>query len=164
MSADPLDDNPFDRYRERVDRPLWRLFRSYGRPRLGWFGVGMVANLFARGASLLPPLVLGAAIDALFSRPPGPYELPLVPPGWIPTADAEQFWFSVWVIAGAFVVTGVATWVYGVAANQFAHAVMHAVRTDSFETLQRLDMTFFDEKQTGEVMAVLNNDASNLER
>jgi ATP-binding cassette subfamily B protein len=124
----------------------------------------MVANLIARGSSLLPPLVLGAAIDALFSRPPGPYELPLIPSRWIPTGEVEQFWFSVALIAGAFVVTAVATWVYGVAANQFAHAVMHAVRTDSFETLQRLDMTFFDEKQTGEVMAVLNNDATNLER
>jgi len=164
VSADPLADNPFDRYRERVERPLWRLFRVYSRPRLRWFSTGMVANLIARGASLLPPLVLGAAIDALFSRPSDPYELPLVPPAWIPTGDAEQFWFSVGVIAAAFVVTGIATWIYGVAANQFAHAVMHAVRTDSFETLQRLDMTFFDEKQTGEVMAVLNNDTTNLER
>jgi ATP-binding cassette subfamily B protein len=40
---------------------------------------------------------------------------------------------------------------------------MHAVRTDSFDQMQRLDMTFFDDKQTGEVMSVLNNDASNLE-
>jgi ATP-binding cassette subfamily B protein len=164
VSGEPLADNPFERYRERVEQPLWRLFRAYGRPRLRWFSLGMVANLIARGSSLLPPLVLGAAIDALFSRPPGPYELPLIPSRWIPTGEVEQFWFSVALIAGAFVVTAVATWVYGVAANQFAHAVMHAVRTDSFETLQRLDMTFFDEKQTGEVMAVLNNDATNLER
>ncbi len=164
VSADPLADSPFDRYRERVDRPLSRLFRVYGRPRLRWFGLGLSANLVARGASLLPPLVLGAAIDALFSQPGSAYELPLVPAAWIPPADAGQFWFSVAVIAGAFVVTGVATWVYGVAANLFAHEVMHAVRTDTFEQLQRLDMTFFDTKQTGEVMAVLNNDASNLER
>jgi len=40
---------------------------------------------------------------------------------------------------------------------------MHEVRTDSFAKMQNLDMTFFDDKQTGEVMSVLNNDASNLE-
>jgi ATP-binding cassette subfamily B protein len=40
---------------------------------------------------------------------------------------------------------------------------MHDVRTDSFRRMQRLDMSFFDDKQTGEVMSVLNNDASNLE-
>lgn len=164
MSTDPLVDSPFDRYRERLDRPLSRLFRVYGRPRLRWFGLGLMANLVARGASLLPPIVLGAAIDALFSQPGSAYELPMVPAAWIPQADAGQFWFSVAVIAGAFVVTGVAAWVYGVAANLIAHEVMHAVRTDTIEQLQRLDMTFFDTKQTGEVMAVLNNDASNLER
>lgn len=90
MSADPLSDNPFDQYRERVDRPLWRLFRVYGRPRLEWFGAGLVANLVARAASLLPPLVLGAAIDALFSRPGGPFELPLVPAAFVERAAERR--------------------------------------------------------------------------
>jgi ATP-binding cassette subfamily B protein len=155
------DENPFDAYRSRVERPLYRLFAEYGRPRLGWFAVGMGGNFVARIASLVPPLVLGAAVDGVFGE--GTYTLPLVPAGWVPAADVGQFWFSVWLIAGAFVVTAVFTWVYGVAANLFAHEVMHTVRVDSFEKMQRLDMAFFDDKQTGEVMAVLNNDTQNLE-
>nr|WP_305794428.1 ABC transporter ATP-binding protein [Halomarina rubra] len=137
------------------------MFREYGRPRLGWFAVGMGGNFVARLASLIPPLVLGAAVDGVFND--GTYTLPLVPAGWIPGADLGQFWLSVWLIAGAFVVTAVFTWVYGVAANLFAHEVMHTVRVDSFEKMQRLDMAFFDDKQTGEVMSVLNNDTQNLE-
>ncbi|MEF8800636.1 MAG: ABC transporter ATP-binding protein [Halolamina sp.] len=160
MSAE--DGSAFDIYRQRVERPLFRLFTEYGPGRLKWLTVGMVANVFARGASLLPPLVLGVAIDSVLSGD-SPYSLPLVPSGWLPTTDLEQFWFSVWLIVGSFIVTAVFTWVYGVAANNFAHRVMHAVRTDSFETMQRLDMTFFDDKQTGEVLSVLNNDANNLE-
>jgi len=53
--------------------------------------------------------------------------------------------------------------VWGVSINVFAHRVQHAVRTDPFERMQRLDMAFFDDKQTGEVMSILNNDVSNLE-
>ena len=78
------DENPFDAYRARVERPLYRLFREYGRPRLGYFAVGMGGNFVARLASLVPPLVLGAAVDGVFND--GTYTLPLVPAG---DSDAE---------------------------------------------------------------------------
>jgi len=159
---DPSEDSAFDQYRASVDKPLARLFRTYGRPEWRWFALGMVMNVLARTSSLLPPLVLGAAIDSVFTGNAA-FVLPGVPAAWLPNTDAAEFWFSVQVIVGSFVATGVFTWVYGVAANTFAHRVMHAVRTDSFERMQRLDMTFFDDKQTGEVMSILNNDASNLE-
>jgi ATP-binding cassette, subfamily B, bacterial len=158
------EENAFDRYRSRVERPIYRLFSEYGRPHYKWFTTGMTANVIARGASLLPPIVLGTAIDAIFTQNGAPYRLPLVPADWIPGTDSAQFTLSVALIFGAFLVTAVFTWVYGVTANNFAHRVMHDVRTDSFAKMQRLDMPFFDDKQTGEVMAILNNDATNLER
>jgi len=160
MAAD--DRNAFEVYRDRVDRPLLRLFREYGAAEVHWLAIGMAANVVARVAGLVPPVVLGVAIDAVFTGS-GPYTLPLVPDAWLPTAGPAQFRLSVVLIVGSFLVTGVFTWIYGIAANNFAHRVMHAVRTDSFDRMQRLDMTFFDDKQTGEVMSVLNNDASNLE-
>ncbi|MFC6906213.1 ABC transporter ATP-binding protein [Halalkalicoccus tibetensis] len=156
------DESVFDVYRDRVDRPLARLFRVYGRPEVEWFALGMAANVVARVASLLPPLILGIAIDSIFVDTE-PFTLPVVPDAWLPATQSGQFWFSAAIIAGAFLTTAVFTWIYGTAANVFAHRVMHAVRTDSFERMQRLDMPFFDDKQTGEVMSVLNNDASNLE-
>ncbi|GAA0719198.1 ATP-binding cassette subfamily B protein [Halorubrum trapanicum] len=160
MSAD--DRNAFEVYRDRVDRPLSRLFREYGASEAHWLVIGMVANVIARVAGLIPPVVLGVAIDAVFTGT-GPYTLPIVPDAWLPTEGDAQFRLSVLLIFGSFIVTGVFTYIYGIAANNFAHRVMHAVRTDSFDQMQRLDMTFFDDKQTGEVMSVLNNDASNLE-
>jgi ATP-binding cassette subfamily B protein len=145
-----------------VDRPLVRLFREYGMPRLRWFVAGNVANVVGGSASLLPPLVLGTAIDAVFNGN-GSYSLPLVPGSMLPNEPAAQFWLSVALIVAGFVLTGVGTFVWGVTMNRFARGVMHAVRTDTFDAMQRLDMAFFDEKQTGEVLSVLNNDASNLE-
>ncbi len=160
---DADEETPFDRYRQRIDRPLVRLFREYGMERKRWLVVGMVANLVAQTASLLPPVVLGAAIDSVFRGGDQAYQLPLVPVAWLPSDEPEQFWFSAMVIAGAFLVTGVFTWIYGVVANFFAHGVMHSVRSESFEKLLQLDAAFFDDKQTGEVMSILSNDASNLE-
>ena len=157
------EETPFDAYRERVDRPLTRLFVTYGRDRLGWFSLGMVANFIARIATLVPPLLLGVAIDAIFVGGED-FSVPLVPDAWLPTGEVAQFEFTVVAIAVAFLLTALFTWVYGVTANLFAHGVMHAVRVDCFEKMQNLDMAFFDDKQTGEVMAVLNNDTQNLER
>ncbi|SFK58556.1 ATP-binding cassette, subfamily B [Halogranum rubrum] len=159
------EESAFDRYRAQVERPLARLFSVYGTPRWTWLTVGLLANLLAQAASLVPPVVLGAALDAVFSRGESEtaYQLLFVPDAWIPAGDEAQFWFSLALIVGSFLTTAVFTWIYGVSANLFAHEVMHAVRTDSFEKLLALDMSFFDDKQTGEVMAILNNDASNLE-
>ena len=158
------DENPFEAYRVDVPRPLGRLFREYGLPRWPWLLSGILSNFVSRAALLLPPVVLGTAIDAVFS-PDGAerYNLPLVPAGVVPTTQVEQFWFSVWLIVGAFVAGTAARWVWGVTMNTFAHGVMHAVRTDTYAAMQDLDMAFFDDKQTGEVMSILNNDASNLE-
>jgi ATP-binding cassette subfamily B protein len=157
------EESVFEEYRDRVDRPLARLFREYGTKEIHWLVGGMVANVLARGASLLPPVVLGVAIDAVFLDRAG-YDLLFLPDQFVPAGDAAQFWLSTGLIVGSFLVTAVLTWVYGVAANNFAHRVMHAVRVDSFEKMQSLDMWFFDGKQTGEVMSILNNDATNLER
>ncbi|WP_290819336.1 ABC transporter ATP-binding protein [Halovivax sp.] len=165
MSAYDEEETPFDRYRERVDRPLTRLFVEYAPGRLGWFSAGMVANFVARMASLVPPVLLGVAIDAIFApdADAAAYSLPIVPDAWLPDGQMAQFEFTVIAIAVAFVAVAVFTWIYGVTANLFAHGVMHAVRVDSFRKMQRLDQTFFDDKQTGEVMAVLNDDTRNLE-
>jgi len=151
MAAD--DRNAFEVYRDRVDRPLLRLFREYGalESTLARDRDGRECDRPRRG--LVPPVVLGVAIDAVFTGT-GPYTLPIVPDAWLPTAGPAQFRLSVALIVGSFLITGVFTWIYGIAANNFAHRVMHAVRTDSFDRMQRLDMTFFDDKQTGEVMSV----------
>jgi ATP-binding cassette subfamily B protein len=132
MSAE--EGSAFDVYRQRVERPLYRLFTEYAPGRLQWLTIGMVGNVIARIASLLPPLVLGVAIDSVLTGDQ-PYTLPLVPNSWMPVTDAEQFWFSAWIIVGSFVTTSAFTYIYGVAANNFAHRVMHTVRTDSFETM-----------------------------
>jgi ATP-binding cassette subfamily B protein len=155
------EESVFDRYRADVDRPMRRLFAAYGRERRGWFVVGVLANLVAQFASLVPPVVLGAAIDGVFGE--NRFRLPLVPETWLPETQAAAFEFSLVAIGGAFVLTAVATWIYGVAANEFAHGVMHEVRVDCFDKLAGLDMSFFDDKQTGEVLAILSSDTENLE-
>ena len=162
MAAGDEFETELDAYREQVERPLWRLFRAYTPDHALWLTIGLVTSVLAYGTVLVTPIVLGTTIDAVFTQESA-YALPLVPDAWLPGKQEAQFWFSTGVVAAALLGGAVLQWVRGVAINYFAHGVMYAIRVDAYEKMQRLDMTFFDNKETGEVMSILNNDTSNLE-
>jgi ATP-binding cassette subfamily B protein len=151
-----------DAYRDRVSRPLLRLFRAYAPGEAWWLILGLVTSVLAYGTVLVTPLVLGTTIDAVFTGESA-YALPLVPGAWLPTEPTAQFWLSAAVVGVALLGGAILQWVRGVAMNYFAHGVMFTIRTDAYEKMQRLDMTFFDNKETGEIISILNNDTNNLE-
>jgi ATP-binding cassette subfamily B protein len=159
------DDDPFEEQRENADNPMRRLFGQYGRENAVQFFVGLLASVVARVLDLLPPLVLATAIDAVFRPESGSvYRLPLVPRSVIPETPESQFWFSVTVIALAFFGGAAFHWTRNWGWNSFAQNIQHAVRTDTYDKMQRLNMDFFADKQTGEMMSILSNDVNRLER
>ena len=137
------------------------LFVTYGRPHLPLFVLGLLASLVGRTVGLVPPLVLGVTIDALLTGS-APYRLPLVPAGLLPTDPTNQFWLSAGLILASFVLAVAFTWTQTVSMALFSNRVQHAVRVETYRAMQRLDMAFFDDKQTGQVMSILNNDVRNL--
>jgi ATP-binding cassette subfamily B protein len=121
-----------------------------------------VTSIFAYGTVLVTPIVLGTTIDAVFTGE-SEYALPLVPTAWLPAEPTAQFWLSAAVVGIALLGGAILQWFRGVAMNFFAHGVMYQIRVDAYEKMQRLDMTFFDNKETGEIISILNNDTGNLE-
>ena len=164
MSGFELDDeDPFAEQRERVEIPMRRLLFGYGRPY--WLSVtlGIAASLAARVLDLLPVILLGIAIDSLFQQVE-PFDIPLVPQAWLPTDPTQQFGLVIALITASFIVGAAFHWLRNWGFNSFAQDIQHDVRTDSYDTMQRLNMTFFADKQTGELMSILSNDVNQLER
>ena len=157
------DEDPFEAQRANAEDPMWRLFGEYGRPNWPQFAVGVLASVTARLLDLIPPIMLGVAIDAVF-RDEKAFSLWLVPDAWLPADAAGQFWLTIGVIAGAFALGAGFHWLRNWGFNAFAQNIQHAVRTDTYDTMQRLNMHFFADKQTGELMSVLSNDVNRLER
>jgi ATP-binding cassette subfamily B protein len=157
------DDDPFETQRERTANPMRRLFAEYGHEQVGPFSVGVAASVLARFLDLLPPLLLGIAVDAIFLDE-STFALPLVPTVWLPTDAETQFWLVVGLVLFSFLGGAGLHWVRNWGWNRFAQYVQHAVRTDTYDAMQRLNMTFFADKQTGEMMSVLSNDVNRLER
>ncbi|QKY16552.1 ABC transporter ATP-binding protein [Halorubrum sp. CBA1229] len=161
------EDDPFEEQREKIENPMKRLFLAYGRDYLPQVSVGILASVFARLLDLLPPLMLGIALDAIFrGEAPFDEQIPLVllPDAWLPTAQTEQFWFTIAVLVGAFAFGAAFHWVRNWGFNAFAQNIQHDVRTDTYDKMQRLNMEFFSDKQTGEMMSILSNDVNRLER
>ncbi|NUB93378.1 ABC transporter ATP-binding protein [Haloterrigena sp. SYSU A121-1] len=150
-------------YRDAVEWPLVRLFVRFSRERRHWFSIGLLAGLFERIASLVPPFVLGVAIDAVFNQTTG-YDLPLVPDGVVPSTTEGQLWFSFALIFGCYVFTALLATVRMLSVDYFSHHLMHVVRTSTYDKMQQLDVRFFDGHEKGELMSILNNDISNFEQ
>jgi ATP-binding cassette subfamily B protein len=159
----PEDDDPFEEQRENAEDPMRRLFGEYGRPNSFQFAVAVMASIFARLLDLLPPVLLGLAVDAIF-RNDKAFALLLVPDAWTPTTQDEQLLFTVGLIAAAFFSGAIFHWVRNWGFNSFAQNIQHSIRTDTYDTMQRLNMDFFADKQTGELMSILSNDVNRLER
>ncbi|OLZ42015.1 multidrug ABC transporter ATP-binding protein [Natrinema saccharevitans] len=162
------EDDPFEEQREEIENPMKRLFREYGSNYTGAAIVGVIASFFARILDLLPALMLGVAIDAVI-RQEVPYAeaFPvgggLVGPH-VPDGRMAQFWLTIGIIASAFLLSAVFHWTRNWGFNTFAQNVQHDVRTDTYDEMQRLDMGFFADKQTGEMMSILSNDVNRLEK
>lgn len=143
-----------------------RLFDEYGRPNATQFVVGVVSSVASRLLDLLPPLLLGLAIDAVFLNE-REFSILFVPDEWLPTgqdAQLEQFGIIVGLVAGSFALAAAFHWTRNWGFNSFAQNIQHSVRTDTYDKMQRLNMGFFADKQTGELMSILSNDVNRLER
>jgi ATP-binding cassette subfamily B protein len=157
------DEDPFEDQREGTENAMRRLFGEYGRENYIPFTVGTLTSLIARMLDLLPPLLLGIAIDSVI-RNNSRLTLAFIPQTWIPEANIGQFWLLVGLIAFSFF--GGALFHYGRnwGWNAFSQSVQHSIRTDTYDKMQRLNMDFFADKQTGEMMSVLSNDVNRLEQ
>jgi ATP-binding cassette subfamily B protein len=165
MSVEWEEDDPFEEQRDKVENPMKRLFLEYGREYKTPVTVGIFSSVFARLLDLLPPVLLGFAVDAIFESGDKDFtDLWLVPDRFLP-GDAEgQIIFTVALIGTAFGLGALFHWVRNWGFNAFAQNIQHDVRTDTYDKMQRLNMDFFADKQTGEMMSILSNDVNRLER
>ena len=134
MSHPSDEDDPFEDIRQKTDNPMRRLFEEYGAQYKGYFGIGFFGSVAARVLDLLPPLLLGIAIDAIFG--PEQFRLPLVPQSLIPTETMPQFWFAITLLAFAFFGGSGFHWIRNYGWNSFAQNIQHEVRTDTYDKMQ----------------------------
>ncbi|NHX35382.1 MULTISPECIES: ABC transporter ATP-binding protein [Halolamina] len=158
----PDDDDEFAELRAEEGNAILRLFLEYGRERLPTFVGGAGAAIVQMLMALVPSFVLAIAIDSLFFDTRA-FSLPLVPAVWIPGDQGGQFLLAGGLVAASYALSSVFSWANNYLWNSFSQHFQHAVRVDTYDALQRQGVEFFDNRQTGEVMSILNNDVNQLE-
>jgi ATP-binding cassette subfamily B protein len=146
---------------DEISYPILRLLREYGTPRKELLAFGLFGGMFGFLISLIPPTLFGTAIDTVFGSKA--LFLPLIPGSLIPEAQIGQFHLIIGLIVASYLAEGVLNWIRGYGLNAFAQNIQHDVRVDTYDAMQHLNMDFFHNNSSGELMSVLNNDVNNLE-
>ena len=156
-----MTDDGFPRGRE-VGNPLRYLVGRFARPHGMRFGLGLALLVLARVPQRVPALLIGVALDGILLES-ADYTLPLVPARVIPETTAGQLWFTVGVIGAAVVAESALDWASQLLYDRATLSTLHDVRTATYEAVVGLEMGYFDDRQSGEIMSVLNNDVDNME-
>ena len=137
--------------------PLLRLFQHTAAHRIQVYQA-IVCSILNKIFDLAPPALIGMAVDVVVQK--------------------QDSWMASWglkTIAAQLGVLSVLTLLIwsGESAFQYAYdrlwrnlaqTTQHELRLEAYSHLQELEMSFFEERSTGQLLAVLNDDINQLER
>jgi ATP-binding cassette subfamily B protein len=162
------DHGGFEEVRENLDgNPMWNLM-GYAVPYWPRLTAGVAASFLTRFARLVPPIIVGAAIDRVIrgSGEPGLLTtVGLLPAGTIEGEAARLALLQrlVVIAALAYLVRSVTRFASRYLLQSTAQKIQRDLRDDSYDHIQRLSMDFFATHQTGGMMSILNSDINRLE-
>ncbi|MEC8242102.1 MAG: ABC transporter ATP-binding protein [Candidatus Thermoplasmatota archaeon] len=107
---------------------------------------------------LAPPLLIGLAVDVVVLREDSFLAGLGYTDPWNQLILLSILTFAIWGLESLF------EYFYGVLWRNLAQTVQHELRLDTFNHVQKQGMGWFDERQKGDILAILNDDINQLER
>ena len=118
---------------------------------------GIVYSILNKLFDLAPPVLIGVAIDIVVEGSDSFI-------GNLGYADRRQqliilaiVTFIIWGLESSFDYIAAVTW------RNISQDIEHSLRTDTFNNVLGLDLAFFENKSSGRLMAILNDDVNQLE-
>lgn len=140
-----------------TQRPLGRLLR-YARGHRRQLIFATVFSILNKLFDLAPPVLIGAAVDIVVSRQSS----------FIASLGYPDVNTQLWILAGFTLVIwaleSVFEYAYSLAWRRLAQTIEHELRLDVYGHVQGLEMAYFEDRSTGGLMAILNDDINQLER
>ena len=107
---------------------------------------------------LAPPLLIGAAVDTVVQQQDSFIARLGVPDVGTQLLVLAGLTVVIWVFESLF------QYLYQVAWRNLAQTLQHELRIDAYDHVQHLKLAYFEDRTTGGLMAVLNDDINQLER
>ena len=121
--------------------------------------LAVLYSILNKALDLAPPLLIGLAVDTVVGQQSS------LLAEYLGVVDAVE---QLWILAGLTVLIwggeSVTEYLYQVYWRNLAQTVQHELRLDTYQHLQDLDLGYFEDQSTGELMSVLNDDVNQLER
>ncbi|MDG1556549.1 MAG: ABC transporter ATP-binding protein [Candidatus Poseidoniaceae archaeon] len=137
--------------------PFRRLLGHMGGHR-GTIRLASLCSVTNKIWDLAPPLLIGLAVDVVVEREDSFLaSLGILDP-WHQLILLSVLTFAIWGLESLF------EYFYGVLWRNLAQTVQHELRLDTFAHVQKQGMGWFDERQKGDILAILNDDVNQLER
>ena len=137
--------------------PFRRLL-TFMRPHRGTVRLATFCSIINKIWDLAPPLLIGLAVDVVVLKEKSTLAgLGVVDP-WHQLVALSVLTFLIWGLESLF------EYFYGVLWRNLAQTVQHELRLDTFDHVQKQGMAWFDDRQKGDILAILNDDINQLER
>lgn len=137
--------------------PLARLLQYGGKYRvIVWQAT--ICSILNKLFDLAPPAIIGAAVDVVVKK-----EDSIVASLGIRDIFGQLVVLSIlsaiiWILESVFEYAYTRLW------RNLAQDVQHDIRLDAYGHVQDLELAYFEERSTGALLAVLNDDINQLER
>jgi len=121
----------------------------------------MLATLFSilnKIFDLAPPALIGIAVDVIVNREDSFLA------GLGITDAADQLWLLAGLTVVTWVLESIFQYLYELYWRNLAQTIQHELRVDAYSHVQDLELAYFEDRSTGSLMAILNDDINQLER
>jgi ATP-binding cassette, subfamily B, bacterial len=138
--------------------PLGRLLRYSARHRRS-IVLATIYSVLNKLFDLAPPVLIGAAVDIVVSR----QDSFIARFGGV-TDVHGQLWLLAALTVGIWAAESLFQYAYALRWRGLAQTIQHELRLDAYRHVQDLELAYFEDRSTGGLMAILNDDINQLER
>ncbi|MEC7167782.1 MAG: ABC transporter ATP-binding protein [Candidatus Thermoplasmatota archaeon] len=140
-----------------VERPLRTILSRSDAPK-GKIRLAILCSILNKIWDLAPPLLIGVAVDVVVQKEDSLLAQWGIVDPWNQLIVLAIATFVIWGLESLF------EYFYAVLWRNLAQTVQHNLRITTFDHVQNQSMTWFDEHQKGDLLAIMNDDVNQLER
>jgi ATP-binding cassette, subfamily B, bacterial len=141
----------------KIDRPLQRLL-AYGQQYRSQTWQATIASVFNKLCDVAPEILIGMAVDVVVKKQDS-----FVSTWGIRNVEQQLFVLTIITVI-VWVLESLSQYVYTNLWRNLSQKIQHNLRLDAYGHIQQLELAYFENQSTGNLMAVLGDDINQLER
>lgn len=142
---------------QEKNHPLFRLI-AYMRPHRGQASMAISFSILNKIFDLAPPALIGAAVEIVVNRENSFFARFGIIDVMQQLTTLAIITFVIWVCESIF------EYVHRIYWRNLAQTVEHELRIEAYSHVQNLELAYFEDRSTGGLMSIMNDDVNQLER